>query len=111
MNKLTILIEARLTDLEHSIEGERWKVRAYSYIAGGASSVEYGHATIYHARSQAVSNFAKDLVGRKWAEKNADKVLSDPRVLSMLGAWSVAYKNAEDARKAWAVDAGLEVES
>jgi len=111
MNKLTILIEARLTDLEHSIQGEGWKIRAYRDIKGGASSDEYRIAGTFHARSQAVSNFAKDLVGRKWAEKNADKVLSDPRVLSMLGAWSVAYKNAEDARKAWAVDAGLEVES
>ena len=103
MNKLEILISARLADLEASTESQNWKYCAYADSTSSADKYCLDKSIEYSDKATIIIKFVRDLLGDKYTERNhrSDAVVLDPRMTVAVSVWYDAYLKAKKSADAW----------
>ena len=106
MNKLEILIKARVEELELATQCQEWKSLAYIDTSGGQDSKCWSIAMDYSNKGLVILDFSHRLVGEAFVKRTRDKVLFDPRVSAALEVWHLAYVKAKETYAEWLIDTG-----
>ena len=107
MNKLQILIEGRVEELELAMESQNWKHLAYLDTSSSKDDYCWNKAMEYSDKGHIILEFAHKLVGEKFVNRSRDAVLFDPRVKLGLIQWREAYLKAKETREDWESSADL----
>ena len=103
MNKLEILIQGRIEDLNLATQCQTWKHLAYIDISQERDDYCWQNAMKHMDEGHAIREFSRKLVGEKFVNRSdtSDSVLFDPRVKLALVLWSEEHTKANETYEKW----------
>ena len=103
MNKLQLLIEGRVAELELATECQSWKHLAYLDTSSSRDDYCWNKAMAYSDKGSSILEFSHRLVGEKFVNRKGtyDAVLFDPRVKLALVLWSEEHTKAKKTYEQW----------
>ena len=103
MNKLEILIQGRIEDLNLATQCQTWKHLAYIDSSQEMDEYCWQNAMKLMDEGHAIREFSRKLVGERFTNRKGmdDAVLFDPRVKFALVLWSEEHTKAKKTYEEW----------